>query len=117
MTQNQTETQSSLSPQQELYHHLRNTFQVIIRKFFDKPDTLSVQEIHMAIKVFVARIKNNSSDRHSPDETTQLINQFSQLLNIRNLTNLKDKFKEVYCKYDPDTCQRMANPQPQKSLI
>ncbi len=117
MVQNQTEVQQSLTPEEGPYHFLRNSFQPVVPKLFDNPETITVMEVHTAIQKFLKRVKKNGLNTLPPNEKEQLFSEFNQLLEVTNLPTLIDNFKDVYCQYDPATCQRMSSSNPQHSLI
>lgn len=117
MIQTTTEKLFAPDPQQEVYHYLRNTFQIIIIKLFETPDTLTTQTIHKAISDFIQRIKETKPNELPQNIKTSLIEKFQPLLNVTNLPDLQKQFKDLYCQYDPDTCNRLKNLKPQRSLI
>ncbi len=117
MVQNQTETPQPIIPDGKLDHHLRNGFQSIIPKLFDKPEILTTSRIHTAIQKFLERVKNDGLGTVPSETKEQLFSEFTQLLDIEDLSILIESLKKLYCQYDPDTCQRMSNPNPQQSLI
>ena len=104
-------------PRREVLHHLRNAFQVIVRKMFDTPNSLTTDEVLKAIQIFIQRIKQTPLNEVPEDVKQEIIQVLQPLTKIANLSVLIEKFKTFYCQYDPDTCNRLKNPKPQRSLI
>ncbi len=101
--------------EQQVFHHLRNAFQKIIRQLFDSSDEPSQKGIYEAIQFFLKRIKGENS--LTSEEKTEINQKFQELLEIEDPEELKHALKKLYCQYDKEGCNNLNSHSPQKSLI